>query len=496
MSDFLVTGVVLESYTGSDAHVTVPDGVEIIGEDAFKDCDFIVSVDLPKGLYKIEGDAFTNCEGLKEINLPESLEDIDMNAFENCKSLKAIDIPKNVNFVSGCSFCGCDSLEKITVDKENQFYTAIDNVLFNKDKTELIKYAPAKKEKSYCVPQGVFEIVYDAFRDSSSLEQVTVPEGVEIIYPSVFENCKDLRNVTLPESLYFLGYSAFEGCTSLTSMIIPKDVKELHFHTFSGCESLEYVEIQNESIEISEIAFSDCDSLKYVKLPSTFNETTSWWKKRFSPQVIAVSALDYLDKDTKIVKYLQKDKLATIDLLAKAKRLDLVSKLLEKSPKIELASLNDIINHVSRLGSIEANSVLLDYKNKHFTKEEEQRLEAMELDKSLGLRKMSIADYKRLFRYQEKNGKIIINGLKSNVPHVEIPEAIGGKTVTEIGDYAFSKCTNLVSLIIPKTVTEIGTLAFYGADNLTIYPQLEAEPASWSPSWHCGCKVEWKSKKP
>lgn len=494
MSHFETIGGNLILYTGPDTHVVVPKGIYMIVDGAFSNCDYIESIELPEGLIKIDGDAFNNCTALKEISFPESLEDIDMGAFENCKSLRAIAIPKNVNYVSGGSFCGCESLEEITVDEENQFYTAIDNVLFEKDKSVLIKYAPAKKEKSYSVPKGVVEISYDVFTDASSLESVEIPEGVERIYSSAFENCKALKSVTLPQSLEALVFSVFENCTSLKSIVIPKKVKSLPACTFENCQSLEYVEIQNESIEISEAAFTGCDSLKCVRLPSTFNQTTDWWTKRFSQEVIAVSAIENLNKDTKIVKYLQKDKYSIIDNLTKAKRLDLVSQMLDKSPKISLATINGMIDYVSGLGSVEANSALLDYKNKHFTREEEERLEKIELDKSLGLRKLSIADYKRLFRYQEKNGKIIINGLKLKNAHVEIPEKIGGKTVTEIGDYAFASCENLISLIIPKTITEIGTLAFYHSDNLTIYPQIEVEPSSWPPSWHCGCPVVWGAK--
>ena len=492
MSHFETINGNLILYTGPDTHVVVPKGVYMIADGAFSNCDYVESVELPEGLVKIDGDAFRDCTALEKIKLPESLEDIDMGAFENCKSLKSIAIPKNVNYVSGGSFCGCESLEEITVDEENQFYTVVDNVLFEKDKSVLIKYAPAKKEKSYSVPSGVVEISYDVFRDSSSLESVEIPEGVESIYGSAFENCKSLKSVALPQSLENLVFSVFENCTALTSIVIPKKVKSLPACTFENCRSLEYVEIQNEEIEISEVAFRGCDSLKCIRLPSTFNMTAQWWTKRFSQEVVVVSALEYLDKDTKIVKYLGKDKYSIIDSLTKAKRLDLVSQMLDKSPKISLATINELIDYVSGLGNVEANSVLLNYKNEHFTRDEIEREEKSSLKKSLGLKNKTIADYKRLFKYQEKEGKIIIKGLKLREKYVEIPEKIGDLVVTEISDLAFENCNWLTTLIIPKTIKKIGPNAFEGVGNLTIYPQLEKKPSGWSKFWNNGLMVVWK----
>ena len=48
-----------------------------------------------------------------------------------------------------------------------------------------------------------------------------------------------------------------------------------------------------------------------------------------------------------------------------------------------------------------------------------------------------------------------------------IPSIIEGYPVTSIGDYAFSNCTSLTSVIIPDNVTNIGNYAFNGCSSLT-----------------------------
>ena len=50
---------------------------------------------------------------------------------------------------------------------------------------------------------------------------------------------------------------------------------------------------------------------------------------------------------------------------------------------------------------------------------------------------------------------------------VEMPETLGGLTVTSIGADAFRGCRNLTEIAIPNSVANIGTRAFYGCSGLT-----------------------------
>ena len=86
------------------------------------------------------------------------------------------------------SFLSCHRLREIIVDESNPYFSSEDGVLFNKDKTVLLKYPEDKKDKTYTVPDGVTEIAAEAFMGK-----------------------RHLTSVVLPESLTKIGYDAFLG---------------------------------------------------------------------------------------------------------------------------------------------------------------------------------------------------------------------------------------------------------------------------------------------
>jgi TolB-like protein len=66
----------------------------------------------------------------------------------------------------------------------------------------------------------------------------------------------------------------------------------------------------------------------------------------------------------------------------------------------------------------------------------------------------------------EKDG-ITIKRYKGTSTIVNIPDMIGGRSVTSIGSYAFNGFSSLTDVIIPGSVTFIGDSAFSGCSSLT-----------------------------
>ena len=248
--------------------VQLPNGLKSMGESAFQGCTSLKDIRIPEGVVSIEDGTFYRCENLASITLPESLKTIEHGAFEECNSLENITIPSGVTKISITSIA-CAKLESINVSADNKVYSSENGVLFNKDKTELIRYPEAKVGDSYTVPSSVVSIATFAF-SSSNLKSITLPNGLKSIGGAVFSLCEELRNLNIPDSVTDLGAAAFVRCSELTTVVIPNSVSKISYNTFVDCGSLKSVAIPTSVKSIEERAFDGCSSLSDIYYGGTF----------------------------------------------------------------------------------------------------------------------------------------------------------------------------------------------------------------------------------
>lgn len=178
------------TYAGTEYKVTS------IGVEAFYDCSF-TSVTIPDGVTIIKYSAFQNCSELTEVTFGNSITTIENTAFYYCLSLKQVTIPKSVTKIGGNVFGFCTALTQINVDAANTVYSSENGVLFNKDKTTLLRYPAAKPGTTYTVPKSVTCIGESAFGQCTALKELTLLENVSKIESYAFEDFAAITKMTV-----------------------------------------------------------------------------------------------------------------------------------------------------------------------------------------------------------------------------------------------------------------------------------------------------------
>ena len=162
---FLIENKKLIEYTGNSEVVKIPNGVKVIGEEAFAGEINIKKIVMPNTVRKIEKGAFEVCDMLKSVkfskklisigdeafcwntmmekyNLPKSLKNIGKKAFRKNYSLKTVNVPKKVKTIQFATFENCVNLKKVNMKS----VTSIERRAFCGDK-KLKKVKLNKKVK-------------------------------------------------------------------------------------------------------------------------------------------------------------------------------------------------------------------------------------------------------------------------------------------------------------------------------------------------------------
>jgi hypothetical protein len=322
-SDFQIAGGKLWKYTGNGGKVVIPDGVTIIGDEAFANQPKVSSLIFPEGLKVIGTSAFSNT-GIKSIELPDGLEEIGDKAFDRCRKLTKITFPQSLQRIGKSAFrstsvstislpSGLEQIEstafifslklkEFQVDSNNADFTSRDGVLYTKDMETLVLYPPAKKGGSYSAPEGVKRIGAWAFCSAKQLGTVLLPAGLETIGEEAFIDSR-IKSFYLPASTKELGEGTFEYCislkevgvdgenqyfTAIDGVLYTKDMKTLlaypagskikEFKLPEGVSSigayafsnsnLTYVFMKNGSLKnIGKSAFEFCTKMAYPVIP-------------------------------------------------------------------------------------------------------------------------------------------------------------------------------------------------------------------------------------
>ena len=98
-----------------EASFTIPEGVEIIGEMAFRGKKTLKNIIIANSVKEIEHDAFYDCDELDNVYVPAGVKVVKSYAFAECDKLKKITFAGTPNKLSRHTFDDCDQLHDIIV---------------------------------------------------------------------------------------------------------------------------------------------------------------------------------------------------------------------------------------------------------------------------------------------------------------------------------------------------------------------------------------------
>ena len=302
--------------------------------------------------------AITSCQDtVTTVTIPSKINGVTVktigeDAFKLCIKIKKISIPSTITSIGDDAFMWCDELENITVAKSNSKFSSIDGVLFNKDKSTLIKYPANKAGKTYSIPTSVKTLGKVSFGSCEYLTDIKIPNSVKTIEDKAIHQCEKITEITIPESVTAIGYSPFQVCTSLKNIVVDENntkfcsedgvlfdynktkliqypldkadevytvpytveilgvcsfassqnlkkvivgdsVKELLSEVFTMCINLEEVTLGNSVETIGRYAFALCGKLTKVKIP---NSVTKIEKDSFTASVNIELEIDHRNR--------------------------------------------------------------------------------------------------------------------------------------------------------------------------------------------------------
>lgn len=231
--EFVIEEDTLVKYNGARETVVVPDGIRVVGKEAFKENNSIKRVFLSEGITDVEDEAFVLCANIEEIVLPESLRHIGTSAFDACGSLQRVKLPQNLQHIGDYAFALSGLVE-------------------------------------LSIPDSVEYVGEGAFSRCQELTKIVFPKHTVLTSTMIFRNCDNLTELNIPGTQSVVGQFCFWGCKNLKSLTIQEGVRKIEDCAFWECEKLQEVVLPS-LLECAESAFDDCNNIVSIEVPESIN---------------------------------------------------------------------------------------------------------------------------------------------------------------------------------------------------------------------------------
>ncbi len=444
----------------------IPDGVLVIGDNAFAGQKNITSVTVPNSVQCLEKGAFFGCKKLVNVifeggndNTDLVIDDANSSSKDGAFAQTAISeiaFPSRLVALGSYAFYKANDIANVTfgagsrLQTIGQYALGYDNsssksklksIALPNTVTIIGKYAFSKTGlESIEVPASVTEIGNYAFQSCTDLVTVTFADNCELktIYDYAFKDCGKLTNVNL-ENCYVLetlGASSFNGC-AFSSIELPVALSSIGNQAFYSCANLDSVTIPSNVQTIGSAAFAKTSIAEVVfeggDKPLTVTDGKSVWTATSTSTTLgAFAGLDI--QSIILPKRLQSVAAYMFDGCSKLNSVAFEGNSQVKS--IEKYAFNNCMLLAS-IGLPNSLEKIADY-----------------AFAASGLTEIALPDKVTSL------GNYVFQGC-TQLADVSFPDAL-----ISMGTNVFANCTSLTSVILPQNLTEIKKEAFKGCTSL------------------------------
>ena len=401
------------------------EGVEYIGERAFRNCENLITVQMANSVKEIEYQAFYHCEKLQNITLSDNIKVLKSHTFSDCTSLTKIELPRNLEEIEVRAFFKCN-LKEITLPKNLE---KMGNDVFGRNKNlSIIKIAEGNEIFEFDETRGMLiqknnelkekDIVFMTDNALKSNTTLDVPEGVTGI--EAILDIYNIQTVKLPSSLKNIDADSLPKSVSKIVLdpnnntyvvegdcLYTKDKKKLII-CYIKDEIIEKTDLAEELEIITKKAFKPATNLKNIELPDSVLSVESYaFPNSKIKSIVLGEKVEYIDPFFKGTNYLPQ-----VSISSNNPNYSIENNVLYNKDKTELKA---VLYNISGKYTV----------NSNVTK---------------------IGNY--AFSYQH------------GMTEVELPNKL-----IEIGN-SFNFCNGLEKIEIPSSVTSIHTNCFSNSSNL------------------------------